>query len=586
MWITSLRMASVPVCAMLFTAATLAGQSARSATIVLGGGVLVTVNPDSGSISVVDPSSLTKKHEIAVCATPQSLALDGGSAAYVVCRDGALYEVDLVRGTTVRSVNVGHDPFGVVVAGERILVSVTGEARLVALERASLHPVASVRTEPFPRGIAVQDGTVYVTHFRSGRLSVIDLGSLAVTNVIATVSDAHLSQSVLVVGNRAYLPQTRSNAGNTALLFDSTVFPIVSVVDLVARHELPGERLSIDIIDRPSAIPIDAAMTADGRLLVVHAGSDDVSVIDVVRRRLVAHIDTGSNPRGIVLSADERFAFVNDTLSGSVSVIDLTANRLAGTIPVTQIPLSPSLRNGKILFNTSRHTGIAKDRWVACASCHFDGGTDGRTWFFRDGPRNTTSLFGVAETLPSHWSGDLDELQDVEDTIRVVQGGTGLASGASNCTPRCDAGAPNAGRSQDLDDLAAFLRSLQPPPPRAKSEAAIRGERLFSDARTRCASCHPPPRFTDTKSHDVGTGGGPFERRGPRFDTPSLRGLSDTAPYFHDGRAASLLDVVRSADGAHGDTTFLTESEELDLAAFLESIPFSDRPRKRRAARP
>src|SRR5205814_2826324 len=139
---------------------------------------------------------------------------------------------------------------------------------------------------------------------------------------------------------------------------------------------------------------------------------------------------------------------------------------------------------------------------------------------FRDGPRNTPALFGVAETLPMHWSGDLDELQDVEQTIRVVQSGTGLADGDAHCDPACNAGPANAGRSKDLDDLAAFMRVLVSPRPTATIDraAADRGRRTFSDAG--CASCHPPPLFTDRQKHDVGTAAGPLERKGSAFDTP------------------------------------------------------------------
>jgi cytochrome c peroxidase len=251
----------------------------------------------------------------------------------------------------------------------------------------------------------------------------------------------------------------------------------------------------------------------------------------------------------------------------------------------TSIPLDSAILNGKILFNTSNRTSIAKDRWVSCATCHPDGGTDGRTWQFRDGPRNTPPLFGSGDSLPAHWSGDLDELQDVESTVRNIQAGTGLAPGADNCDPACNGAALNAGRSKDLDDLAAFMRILRPPPaPAATSDAFNRGRSLFFDSRTQCASCHPAPLYADKQKHDVGTGRGPNERKGTSFDTPSLRGLADSSPYFHDGSAETLIDIVRGATGQHGNTTGLTEAEKSDLAEFLKLIPFAS-PKRRSAGR-
>ena len=546
----------------------------RSATIAItsDGTRVVTINPDSNSITTLDT-----KRELVVCTTPQTLSIDG-ARVFVVCRDGSLNEIDLDAMRVTRAVAAGFDPFGVVASGGRVYVST--HDGIAVFDETTLARVTTIATEEFSHGLAIDGGKLYVTHFRSGKLSIIDLASLAVINVIATGLDSNVSQSVVISGMRAYLPQTRSNSNNPALIFDSTAFPIVTVIDLANGVNLSSERIAIDIADRPSSLPVDIALTSDGRAFVVNAGSDDVSIIDLAQRRAIAHLQVGSSPRGIALSPDERFAYVNNTLSGSVSVIDTRNNTIANTIATTTIPLDSSILNGKILFNTSNQTTLAKDRWIACATCHFDGGTDGRTWFFKDGPRNTPPLFGIGETLPMHWSGDLDELQDVESTIRNIQAGTGLASGASNCEPSCDTAPPNAGRSKDLDDLAAFMRSLRAAPRViALGDAALRGRALF--ASSGCASCHVPPLYVDQKKHDVGTGSNPLEHKGTSFDTPSLRGVADSAPYFHDGSAATLIDVVDT----HGSATTLTSGDKNDLVAFLRTISFSTTPERRRAVK-
>jgi cytochrome c peroxidase len=79
------------------------------------------------------------------------------------------------------------------------------------------------------------------------------------------------------------------------------------------------------------------------------------------------------------------------------------------------------------------------------------------------------------------------------------------------------------------------------------------------------------PFFT----HNVGTGDGPDDARlGPAFDTPSLRGLWDSAPYLHDGSAMTLRDVLttRNRGDQHGRTSHLTELEVEDLISFLRSL--------------
>ena len=106
-------------------------------------------------------------------------------------------------------------------------------------------------------------------------------------------------------------------------------------------------------------------------------------------------------------------------------------------------------------------------------------------------------------------------------------------------------GAYNQGRSYDLDALALYIDQLaQRPSPYAFDEAAQRGEAIFQRADTQCASCHPAPLYTDLRKHDVGTAT-PDERLGSNFDTPTLKGLWSSAPYLHDGSAATLYDVLK-----------------------------------------
>lgn len=564
-------------------------EGSSAAAVTSDGKRVLAVNPDSRSVTVFEAATLRLLAEIDVGPGPQAVAGDPiAGRAYVVGHEG-IRVVELERLAVVGSARIAGGASSVVIAGGRLYVSATASSEVVVLDRVTLAEVRRVRTEEYPKGLTVdaERRLLYATHFRSGRLTVIDLDSLTVQRVISPGLDHNLSQTVVLdsLRSRLYLPQTRSNSANQALLFDTTVFPVVAVIDAATGANLPRERISLDVADRPVNMPLDAVLTARGSLYVANAGSDDVSVIDLATRRGVANIAVGSNPRGIALSPDEATVYVNNVLSGTLSVIDTATNAVRSTVRTTTIPLPRHILNGKVLFNTSARPSIARDRWISCATCHFDGGTDGRTWFFRDGPRNTPPIFGIAETLPMHWSGDLDELQDVESTVRTIQAGSGLAEGDSRCDPACDLALPNAGRSADLDDLAAFMRSAAAPPAgmQVESASANRGAALFHDAGVGCASCHSSPLFTDRRKHDVGTGRGPHERKGTSFDTPSLRGVFDTAPYFHDGSAATLLDVVNGATGQHGNTTALRDDERRDLVEFLRSLDFP-RPRLRAVA--
>jgi YVTN family beta-propeller protein len=401
--------------------------------------------------------------------------------------------------------------------------------------------------------------------------------------------DSNLVQAIVLSpdGKRAYVPHTRSNTANRALTFDTTVFPLVSLIDLASQQHLIGKQIDLGTLDPPGVgLPFDAAMTPDGReLWVINAASNDLSVIDLAGNRLAAHIEVGHNPRGIVLSPDGVTAYVNNTLAGTVSVIDAAAYTVTDVITVTEIPLPPSLLNGKRLFHSSDDPRLAHAQWISCNTCHIEGEHDARTWTFGfSGPRNTTSLLGMIETYPLRWSGEWDESADCEFANRKENFGSGLIEGDMNCAafpPDCVHQPPNQGRSYDLDCLAAFIDSLQVPlsPAHANgeplAEAEARGQAIFKRPELHCVDCHPPPLYTNQQMHDVGTTTA-GERIGPAYDTPTLRGLYDSAPYYHDGSAITLYEALTrpSPEGEHDLRSRLSEAEMEDLIAFLLALPF------------
>lgn len=368
---------------------------------------------------------------------------------------------------------------------------------------------------------------------------------------------------------------------------------------------------------RPCANDTDSvsalAFSPNGRYTyVTHQGAGTLSVYDLSAATLInpgdgntvtftARIDLGHALQGIVLSTDGRRGYVANYLSRDVQVLDLSNPRspsVLASVPVTSEPLPPAIANGKRLFYRSREPRHSLANYIACASCHADGGGhDGRTWDFTnrgEGIRNTHDLRGRGGVAhgPAHWTGNFDEIQDFENDIVRFFGGTGLAQDGQ--PPNPPLGAPNAGRSADLDDLAAYVSSLNEParsPFRRQdgtlTEAAERGKALFLNQGLQCASCHTPPRFTDSSvtqnptnfiRHNVGTLtlasgsrlGGPLDG----LDTPSLLGLWDSAPYLHDGSAMSLLDILttKNTNDLHGVTSMLSTNQLADLAAYLLSL--------------
>jgi len=195
-----------------------------------------------------------------------------------------------------------------------------------------------------------------------------------------------------------------------------------------------------------------------------------------------------------------------------------------------------------------------------------------------EGLRNTIELNGRAGLGHGalHWSANFDEVQDFENQIRGLSAGTGLiASG----TPHPPMGTPNAGRSADLDALAAYVASLGdfPDSPYRNDDGSltttgIAGREVF--VANNCASCHSGTDFTDSATglrHDVGTikasSGSRLGGLLDGLDTPTLRGLWEGAPFLHDGSADTLADAVAAHDGVS-----LTVGEMSNLVAYLRQI--------------
>ena len=115
----------------------------------------------------------------------------------------------------------------------------------------------------------------------------------------------------------------------------------------------------------------------------------------------------------------------------------------------------------------------------------------------------------------------------------------------------------------------------------------------FFESRGGCWRCHTEPNFSDEDFHNTGVGvtdgvaepgreaiTGDAANRG-QFKTPTLRGLTETAPYFHDGSAATLADVVefyRKGAGANPALSprlapiEMTDDDAANLVAFLQAL--------------
>jgi len=398
---------------------------------------------------------------------------------------------------------------------------------------------------------------------------------------------------------------------NLPLAHDSTLRAVLGRFDLNDSSGQPREpgrgddgagrgRVDVDNSESPSALVFSPR---GDYVFTTLQGNDAVAALDDLQiragggRSTIWRVTTGGAPRGLVFDPNSDAIWVHNFTGRTATRVDVSEFLASGTLnlptqnTVTAVgePLEPDVLLGKQLFFFAGNDPLGQNEmsfegYISCASCHLDGSQDGRVWDFTqrgEGLRNTTDLRGRAGMRHGnvHWTGNFDEIQDFIIDIMFEFDGFGFLPPGQ--IPNPSLGAPNAGRSEDLDALAAYTSSLGrefiPRSPYRNqdgelSAAALAGAGHFQTLG--CADCHDPlSGYTDSIEgaalHDVGTirTSSGFRLGEPLtgIDTPTLMGIWETFPFFHDGSAEHLIDVFTVAGG----TQFEAEDASLSNATIV-----------------
>lgn len=269
---------------------------------------------------------------------------------------------------------------------------------------------------------------------------------------------------------------------------------------------------------------------------------------------------------------------------------------------------------GRYLFYS---TELSSDGKHSCASCHNPSAwfcDPGNHWSFgvggEHGERNTPALINLAWDTSFFWDGRTNSLEaqvlvpiynpvemgNDSGTIMAALSKDPLWSGLFNQA----FGDTSITMTHITNAIASFERTLtsgwsaydrfEQGDTSAISDAAKRGLVLFRSSAN-CSRCHTGFNFTDNGYHstgldfqyaDAGRGyitGNPNEIGA--FKTPTLRNVALTAPYMHDGRFNTLLQVVESYNigGLHNPMQdslvhplHLSVEQMQDIVAFLHSL--------------
>jgi cytochrome c peroxidase len=300
-------------------------------------------------------------------------------------------------------------------------------------------------------------------------------------------------------------------------------------------------------------------MEALGRLDPAAAAEvpNDLAFLARLRQRVPL---AGKGPRGVAVVGDR--AYVTEYFTDTLAVVDWKSPAAA---KVTQVALGPKLkltqpRRGEMAFFDAT---ICFQHWQSCASCHPDARMDGLNWDLpNDGlgnPKNTRSLLDVFHGGPAM---SLGVRENAGAAVRA-----GIEHVLFAVRPEEDAWA-----------MDAYLQSLQAVPSPylvdgRLTPAAERGKELFFSPALGCAECHPPPYYTDKRTHSVGSTG-KYDKPGDQFNTPRLTEVWRTAPYMHDGHYLTLPEVF--SKGQHGlrggNRPKLSAKDIEDLAEFVNTL--------------
>lgn len=448
-------------------------------------------------------------------------------------------------GTTKKTIALSSDPAGILV---------TGSTALVAHRTGSLVSVVALDRKSVAREISL----AWRDRVLLGSTPVGDMPRFAVqAHALARVGERVMIPMVLAYPGDPHLEVTTTTAYGAASVHGiDAYFPheaaVASLHPTGAKRRIRVDHETVDEgaqrVSRgrmapaqpPCLLPRSAAVHGEDLVvaclgldrLLVHRGDSELGRTERLR------IEVPSGPIAVAVDGDD--AVVWSQFARVLSVVSLV-NDSRDVIPIARDRARDvAWLEGRKTF----HTPVAFDG-RACASCHPDGGDDGLVWATPHGLLQPPALAGRLDTAPFGWLGAAPSLEaHIGETMKRL-----MAKPMPAAT---------------MDSLVLYLRSLERERERRPLDVlAKKGRALFVSTEVGCASCHyDDGRGADGLKHDVGTGGA--------FDTPALTSIGASGPYMHDGRYASLRQVV--ALETMGTTKHLSDDDVTALVAYLKTL--------------
>ncbi len=290
----------------------------------------------------------------------------------------------------------------------------------------------------------------------------------------------------------------------------------------------------------------------------------------------------------------------------------------APSFPEENKPTQERIELGRVLFFDPRLSG---DGITSCATCHnpglgwADGRAKGVGFKGKELERASPTLINAAYSSLQMWDGRIKNLEDqvtapmnspdeMHTDMQVMEKRLNTSGEYKILFSKAYPGEA-IDRKTVAKAIASFERTILSTNSafdrwlkgnaKAMTEQQIRGFRLFEDpTKGNCAICHSAPNFADDGFHNIGLKSfdepdadlGRFAIRAVpslkgAFKTPTLRDVAVTAPYFHDGSAKTLTEVMehynRGGDSKKNlspnlKSLNLSNKEVMDIVAFMAAL--------------
>lgn len=499
------------------------------------GDTLYVALADHDQVRAVDAKTGDTLTSVDVVGHPHRLTvLRDGKVAVTARYGGTLSVLDMNKGEVISTTEVGSDPFGVVEIGDELVVAVAGEGDLAVVKNGRVDRRITLDSDD-PRGLAVTEGKLVVSHFSAGKLSVVDVDAGRVRSEIpmklrsplrSFFTPNQIDQITVDPSDAAVIVAPHVECNNDPAQFGAGSTDFVGVSAAVYYNSGPT--------GFPAVVPGVSRADVDVDVVISEDNSDEVQS---------GFVAEPAGPASPIINPLNRVLLDTTLINGptAVAMADDGALELVVALGSGNVVI----RRSVVAKGEDSILGVVDDVGVGAEAIVLS--PDGGTAYVFNGFDQSISSFAVPETNSKATRFDDGAKGDDDVNFDFVT----------------ERNAP----MQHIELASHFTVAEQ-----VLSPEVVRGRELFHSVDQRmtqngaisCASCHPG-------GGDDGTTWSFAE--GPRQSPALWGGILGTEPFHWDMQVDDMADISRVTIIGRMGGSGLGRSDMNAIGAFLDQIP-------------